>query len=159
MPNTLRIKIKNHTGRMQNYSFMSATPLVSGGHSGSIFSNVMRAAPQIPNGAVASFEVSVNYHAVCGKFEGTPEHGGRFTIKKAVPISLGSRDNPGSTVNLTVNSRSVCDLGPVTTPGAGRTSNFLLDTSTTPGKEFTEQDAKESESSPSSPFAIFKYAA
>jgi hypothetical protein len=147
MPNSYKITVKNQTGGPQNYSFFSANPIVSGGTSGDIWSNVLKAAPNTPNGAKASLEVSNNYYAICGNFEGKPEQGGRISVSKTAAINLGSKSGGnvvlGSTVALTVTNKETCDLGAPTTPGAGKLGNFQLVTTVTPGREFTFQDAND----------------
>jgi hypothetical protein len=146
MPNSYKITVVNNTGGSQDYAFFNATPIVSGGTSGAIWSNVMKAANNTPNGATATFEVSTNFHAICGSFDGNPSQGGRVSINKSVPISLGAKVGGhislGSTIALSVIDKSACDLGPPTTPGQGKIGNFFLDTACKPGSEFSLQDAK-----------------
>ncbi|KAG6033869.1 hypothetical protein E4U41_006778 [Claviceps citrina] len=147
MPNSYKITVQNQTGGKQNYNFFSAQPVVSGGSSGTIWSNVMKSAKNTPNGGSAVFDVSTNYFAICGSFEGSPAAGGRISISKTVPVNLGAKTGAnvtlGSTVGLVVNDRSACDFTPPTTPGQGKLGSFQVDTSYQPGNEFTMQDSKD----------------
>jgi hypothetical protein len=142
MVNTYKITVKNQTGAPQNYSFFSATPIVSGGNSGDVWSNVLKTAPQTPNGAVATLEVWSNYYAVCGSFDGDPNQGVRISTSKCVPATLGykSGDNivMGSSIPLKVINKETCDLGAPKNPGAGKIECFELTTAT---NEFTYQEA------------------
>ncbi|KAG5928069.1 hypothetical protein E4U42_001307 [Claviceps africana] len=146
MPNTYKITIKNKTGVMQNYHFFSSPPAVSGGTFGIIWSNVLKAANDTPDGGVASLQIANNYYAVCGSFDGAPESGSSVTIGKTVPVTLGARVGGevtmGSTVTLVVNHRTACDLKAPETPGKGKLGAFEIDTSYEKGNEFTVQDAK-----------------
>ncbi|KAK1830480.1 hypothetical protein QBC39DRAFT_105951 [Podospora conica] len=142
-----KLTVKNQTGGPQDYAFFSAPPIVSGGPSGEIWSNIMRVSPHTPNGAMSTLELSSSYYAICGSFDGTPEQGGQVSVSKAVSVKLGSSDGTnvtrGSTVALTVFEKESCDLGPPTTPGGGKIGNFQLDTSiSSPDGAFTIQDAK-----------------
>ncbi|KAL2793185.1 hypothetical protein BJX66DRAFT_339091 [Aspergillus keveii] len=142
MPNTYRITIQNNTGAPQNYSFFSATPIVSGSSSGEIWSNVLKAANNTPNGAKAFLDVWTNYYAICGSYDGKPEQGARVSVSKSVPINLGSKSGGitmmGSSVALNVIDKETCDLGPPTNPGNGKIGNFQL---VTASDQFTYQDA------------------
>lgn len=148
MPNTYKITVKNQTGGPQNYSFFSAVPILSGAASGNVWSNVLKSTNRAPNGSTSSFQLTDNYYAICGSFEGKPDHGGSITVSKSVPISLGSKSGTnvtmGSSVKLDVFDGQTCDLGPPSTPGQGKIGNFQLSTE---GANFTIQQAKDSEKS------------
>ncbi|KAK8067365.1 hypothetical protein PG997_014112 [Apiospora hydei] len=141
MTNSYKITVINNTGGPQDYAFFSATPVVSGGFSGPIWSNVLKSAGHTPNGAQASFEVLTTYYATCGSFEGSPEHGGKVTISKSVPINLGSKAGGNVTPGSSVARRAT--LAPPTTPGQGKLGNFQPDTACKPENRFTMQDAHE----------------
>ncbi|KAK8017877.1 hypothetical protein PG993_014203 [Apiospora rasikravindrae] len=147
MPNSYKLTVINETGGPQDYAFFNDTPLVSGGVSGPVWSNVMKSAVHTPNGGRASFEVQNTFHATCGSFEGSPEHGGKITISKSVPVNLGSKAEgnvtAGSSVALTVYNKTSCDLEPPTTPGQGKLGNFQLTTTCKPENAFTMQDARQ----------------
>ncbi|KAL4733657.1 hypothetical protein BDV11DRAFT_210053 [Aspergillus similis] len=142
MPNQYKITIVNNTRAPQNYCFFSASPIVSGGTSGEIWSNILKAANNTPNGARASLDIWANYYAICGNYEGKPEQGVRVSVSKSVPITLGSKSSGivmmGSTVALNVIEKETCDLGPPSNPGGGKIGNFQL---TTASNQFTYQDA------------------
>lgn len=143
MANSYKITIKNKTGAPQDYSFFSAPPLVSGGMSGDIWSNVIKAAPKTANGANAQLTVWANYYAICGSTDGTPDQGVSISISKAVKIALGSgtasSPSMGSTIALSAENGASIDLGPPTTPGKGKIGCFQL---TTTGSKFTVEQAK-----------------
>ncbi|KIX94050.1 uncharacterized protein Z520_10076 [Fonsecaea multimorphosa CBS 102226] len=138
MVNKYTLVIKNLTGAPQNYSFFSANPVISGSATGPIWSNVLKAANNTPDGGTATLEVWHNYYAVCGSFDGDPATGAKVSIGKSVGITLGTETALGSTIALTVVDGSACDLGPPTDPGNGKIGNFQLTT----GGKFTFQDAK-----------------
>ncbi|KAK7965762.1 uncharacterized protein PG986_000039 [Apiospora aurea] len=143
MPNSYKITVINNTGGPQDYAFFSATPVVSGGVSGPIWSNVLKSAGHTPNGAQASFEVLTTHYATCGSFEGSPEHGDKVTISKSVPINLGSKAGgnvtPGSSVALTVYDQTSCDLGPL--PPRARASS-VTSSWTRPASRKTDSPCK-----------------
>lgn len=158
MPNTYKITVINKTGGPQDYAFFNAPPIISGGASGAVWSNVMNTARNTPNDGQASFEVSLTYYATCGSFEGSLDQGSRVEVSKSVPIQLGSSNGGnitmGSSISLTVYDRSACDLGPPTNPGQGKLGNFQLDTACKPENAFTMQDAKDREFDHFSPLTI-----
>lgn len=154
MPSSSSISIRNQTGVPQDYAFFSGAPNVSGGMSGPILTNIIATAHHTPNGATATFIISNNYFAICGRYEGTPESGGTAFISKTVPVTLGSRSEgnvitKGSTVPLSVFEGSNCDLGLPTTPGGGKLGCFQISTVVDDAANaFTFQDAITSETSP-----------
>ncbi|KAK7910617.1 hypothetical protein PG985_013098 [Apiospora marii] len=154
MPRSYKITVINKTGGPQDYAFFNAAPVVSGGMSGPVWSNVIKAADRTPNGGQASFEVATTYYAICGSFEGSPEQGNQVTISKSVPVQLGSSNGGaitlGSSVSLAVYDQSACDLDPPVTPGQGKLGSFQIDTACKPQNQFTLQDAKDSELTPHS---------
>lgn len=145
MPNSYKLTVKNKTGAPQHYSFFSAIPVVSGGMSGDIWSNVLKACPSTPNDGKAMLEVWDNYYAVCGSYDGVPNQGMRVSVSKSTPVSLGYKNSGnvvmGSSLALKVIDKRACDFGPPTNPGAGKIGNFQI---TTAGDEFTFQDATDS---------------
>ncbi|KAK8137471.1 hypothetical protein PG984_002964 [Apiospora sp. TS-2023a] len=147
MPKSYKITVINKTGGPQDYAFFNAAPVVSGGMSGPVWSNVIKAADHTPNGGQASFEVFTTYYAICGSFEGSSDQGDKVTISKSVPVQLGSSNGGnitlGSSVSLTVYDQSACDLDPPVTPGQGKLGSFQIDTACNPENQFTMQDAKD----------------
>ncbi|KAF4979195.1 hypothetical protein FZEAL_4568 [Fusarium zealandicum] len=145
MSDAYKVTVKNRSGASQNYSFFAANPVVAGGASGRVWSNVMRSTPDTPNDGKAVLELPTSYYAICGSYEGSPETQGRVSISKTVPIDLGTSNGDsiamGSTVNLIVNNRSACDFEAPVSPGDGKIGSFVVNTTTAPGKEFTTQDA------------------
>lgn len=146
MSNSYKITIKNKTGAPQDYSFFSAPPLISGGMSGDIWSNVIKASPRVANGASTVLTVYSNYYAICGSSDGKPEQGVTVSVSKVVKINLGSGTSSapvfGSTIKLSADGGESIDLGPPTTPGKGKIGCFQL---TTLDTKFTFQQAKDSE--------------
>jgi len=143
-----KITIRNQTGGSQFYSFFSDRPSVSGGVTGDLWSNVMKASPSTPNGGNATFEVGTKYYAIVGSFDGDAHHGGKVSVNKTVEIKLGAKNGPhitpGSSVNLTVTDKNSGDLSAATTPGQGKIGNFFVDTAANPPNTFTFQEAKNS---------------
>lgn len=143
-----KLIVRNQTGGPQNYSFFSSNPAVGGGRSGRVYSNVMRAAPNTPHDGKAVLELPTTYHAICGSYEGKPESGGRVSITKTVPITLGMKNGDdvikGTTVPLIVTDKAACDFGTSVTPGEGKLGSFAINTATSLGNDFTLQDALES---------------
>lgn len=140
--------IKNQTGGSQFYSFFSDRPSVSGGVTGDLWSNVLKAAPATPSGANATFEIATKYYAIVGSFVGDAAHGGKVSVNKTVEIKLGAKNGPtitnGSSVTLTVTDQNSGDLSPPSTPGQGKIGNFFVDTAANPPNNFTFQEAKNS---------------
>ncbi|KXJ87356.1 hypothetical protein Micbo1qcDRAFT_208367 [Microdochium bolleyi] len=135
------ITVKNRTGVPQDYYLFSSPASVSGDASGSdVWSNVMHTL-RTPRDGVARFEMSRSYYAICGTFDADPAHGGKVSVYKTQPVTVGTGEGAGmgSTVKLTVTEDgSVCDLETPVTPGEGKIGAFVVDT----GTDFTQMDAR-----------------
>ncbi|KAM7207335.1 hypothetical protein V8F20_002397 [Naviculisporaceae sp. PSN 640] len=143
-----KLTIRNQTGVSQDYVFFSAPPMVSGGTSGPIYQHVMKAAPSTPNDGMVTLELSNKYYAIAGVYEKDDDSDGQsVSVSKSVPVELGHKASNGSdivmgsSVTLTVKDKSSVDLGPPTTPGAGKLGCFQLNTAVS-GDGFSFQDAK-----------------
>ncbi|RSM19181.1 hypothetical protein CDV31_001857 [Fusarium ambrosium] len=144
---TYKITIKNKSGQTQNYCFFNERPTVSGAAvTGELWSNIMKTAEYTPDQGVATFKVSGEYFAICGKIDTSSGPNGTVTVSKTVPIqvgeSLGGKVTLGSTVPLIVHKRKACDIGHVKTPGGGKIGNFQFDTTCKDDNIFTAADAK-----------------
>lgn len=141
------ITIKNRTGSMRKYYLFAETPQVSGNASGRLWANVMEQCPAVPNGGVAMFEIYNNYFAICGSFDGKPEHGGQVNVYMTQPVQLGTSNTAqGSTVNFSVMDGGASgSLSSPQTPGKGGIGSFVIDTGAKDGSEpFTTRDAQNS---------------
>ena len=140
---TYTIKVKNHTGRAQDYFLFSEPASVSGDASNDIWSNVMKTL-KTPKNGVATFELYRTYYAICGTFDADPEHGGKISVYKTQPVTIGTGEGAsmGSTVKFSVlPDGGACDLDTAVTPGEGKIGSFVVDTS----DDFTTEDANKCE--------------
>ncbi|KAH8699361.1 hypothetical protein GQ44DRAFT_786983 [Phaeosphaeriaceae sp. PMI808] len=124
-----KITIKNKMGGPQYYSFFCERPSVSGGVTGDLWSNILKAAPATPTGGNTSFEIATKYYAIARSFDGDATMVARSLSTRPFQSSLALR-------------RTEYHKRAATTPGQGKVGNFFVDTACNPPNVFTFQEAK-----------------